>query len=227
MGLLPDGAPLGEVAVETNKKAAATQGFTTKMAVATTTFWFIGIAFLVHGFTHVSIIQTQGSHLQDIGFPFATAATALSSVGLGSLTGKFFFGWLCDRIQAKFAFAIGLALELIAFIILINMTSSTPLSIVWIYAVLLGFGMGAWLPTMAILVSSNFGLVSFGTLVGIMTMAQNIGASTGPMFAGRMFDAMQTYHQAFIILAILHAIAIPVILLSRPPRVKRVQTTAQ
>ncbi len=226
-GLLSDGAQPGEQIIESRNKFGAAQGFTTKRALTTLTFWLIIISFLVHGFTHISIMQTQVSHLQDIGFPLATAATALSSVGLGSLFGKLFFGWLCDKIHAKYAFAIGLVLELIAIIMLINMTSTTSIVTIWVYAILLGFGMGAWLPTMAILISSNFGLVSFGSLVGMISMAQNIGGSTGPVFAGRMYDTMHTYHQAFIILAILYAISIPAILLARPPKTKSVAAPVQ
>jgi MFS family permease len=223
-GLLPYGAEEGIKATDAKIRRASTQQFTTRGALVTLTFWLIAMSFLLHGFTHMTIIQTQVSHLQDIGFDTTTAAGALSSVGLGSLFGKFFFGWLCDKMEAKFAFAIGIVLELIAVIILIGITPASSPVLLWVYAVLLGFGMGAWLPTMAILISSNFGLMSFATLVGMISMSQNIGGSTGPVFAGRIFDTQGSYHQAYIVLVILYVIALPIILLSRPPKIKGVTT---
>jgi len=50
--------------------------------------------------------MNQVPHLQDIGFPVVTAAAALGTTGLGSIVGKLLFGWLCDRILAKYAWSI-------------------------------------------------------------------------------------------------------------------------
>jgi len=65
------------------------------------------------------------------------------------------------------------------------------------------------------LVSTNFGLASYGAIFGVVTLFNNIGAATGPLMAGHMYDAMNTYYWAFIIFIALYLIAIPTILVVR------------
>jgi len=218
MGLYPDGIEAPEAVAVTEASPSASEGLTPKMALATSAFWLIAVAFLLHLFSQLGVLQSQVPHLEDIGFPVAAAATALGVVGLGSLIGKLGFGWLCDRIPAKYACAIGIGLQLLSIIILMNIGPASPLAIIWLYAILFGLGLGSWLPTMSMLVSTNFGLASYGAIFGIITLAQNIGAAAGPLMAGYMYDAMNTYHWAFIIFLALYAIAIPTILAVRHPK---------
>jgi len=218
MGLYPDGMQAPEVVSETKAPPSAPEGLSLKMALATSGFWLIAVSFLTSGFSQIGTLQSQVPHIMDIGFPLATAATALGGVGLGSLVGKFVFGWLCDHIQAKYALCIGLGLQLAALIILISVGPASPLSIIWLYAIIFGLGVGSWLPTMSMLISTNFGLASYGAIFGMINLAQSIGTATGPLMAGFMYDAMNTYHEAFIIFLILYIVAIPAILAVRRPK---------
>ena len=84
----------------------------------------------------------------------------------------------------------------------------------------MGLGVGSWLPTMSMLTSTNFGLASYGAIFGMITLAQYIGSATGPLMGGYMYDAMQTYHWAFIIFLALFAIAIPITLAVRRPKLR-------
>jgi MFS family permease len=171
-----------------------------------------------NNFSQVGIIQNQVPHLEDIGFPVAMAATALGGVGLMSAIGKFVFGWLCDRIQAKYSCLIGLGIQVIAIIVFINIRSESPISIIWLYAILMGFGVGSWLPTMSMLTSTSFGVAHYGAIFGVVAFAQSIGASTGPLVAGFLFDTMNSYHLAFIISLAIYAISVPTILAVRRPK---------
>jgi len=218
MGLYPDGVEAPEAVAEAKASLSASKGLSLKMALATSGFWLIAVSFLTSSFSQVGILQSQVPHLEDIRFPPATAATALGAVGLGSLVGKFGFGWLCDRIQAKHACCIGLALQLAAIIILMSVDSASPLAMVWLYAIIMGLGVGGWLPTMSMLVSTNFGLASYGIIFGMITLAQCVGTATGPLLAGYMYDTMGTYHWAFIIFLALYTVAMPTILAVRHPR---------
>jgi len=218
MGLYPDGVEASKVVAVTESSPLTTGGLTLKMALATSSFWLIAVSYLVGGFSSIGISQNQAPYLEDAGFPAALAAGALGGLGLGSLIGKFIFGWLCDRIPAKYAYAIGLGLQAIATIILMSIKSASPLAMVWLYVALIGLGAGAWLPTMSMLISTNFGLVAYGTIIGTITSAQSIGIATGPLMAGYMYDAMGTYHWAFIILFALYAVSIPATLAVRRPK---------
>ena len=219
MGLYPDGdsAPLGEAPDET-REGGEKNGFSLGQALRTPTFWLIATAFGISNFANMGTIQAAAPFLEDIGYPTATAATAISAIGLGSGVGKVFFGWLCDRMRANRACAIGIALQLAGILLILTVRPDSPVVAVWTYALLLGLGVGAWLPTLSMLASVNFGLLYYGAVFGALNLAQSIGTATGPLFSGSMYDATGSYIGAFTTAAILLAIAIPAILLVKRPR---------
>jgi len=218
MGLYPDGEQAPEAVAVTEDMSENTRGLTLRMALATSGLWLAGVAYLAGGFSSVGIVQNQAPYLEDIGFSVAMAAGALGGVGLGSLIGKFIFGWLCDRILPKYAYAIAVGLQTVGVFILINIKPASPLAMIWLYVALIGLGAGGWLPTMSMLVSTNFGLAAYGTIFGVINIAQSIGVATGPLMAGYMYDTMGTYHWAFIIILALFAVSIPAILAVRRPK---------
>jgi len=218
MGLYPDGIEVTEDAAEAEASRLASQGLSLKMALGTSAFWLIAVTFFISGFSSLGVIQNQVPHLQDIGFPLATAANALTALGLGSAIGKFTFGWLCDLIKAKYACAISIVLLAVGAVILMSVKPASPLAIIWLCAITLGLGAGGWLPTMSVLTNINFGLKSYGAIFGMISLVQGIGGAFGPLFGGYMYDAMNTYRWAFIIFLALYAIALPAILSVRRPK---------
>ena len=218
MGLYPDGIEGPEDAAEAQASLPAATGLSLKMALGTSAFWFIAVTFLVQGFSALGVNQNQVPHLQDIGFPLATAASALTGIGLGSAIGKFVFGWLCDKIKAKYACAISFVLLAVGTIILMSVKPASPVAIIWLYAIILGLGAGGWLPTMSMLINTNFGLTSYGAIFGMITLVQGIGGATGPLLAGYMYDTMNTYQWAFTIFLALYAVALSAVLLVRRPK---------
>ena len=219
MGLYPDGRQAPDAMTGAEALSSTAKGLTLKMALATSAFWLICISFLLNQFSQIGLVQSQVPHLEDIGFPVVTAATALGFVGLASAIGKFGFGWLCDRIPAKYACSIGLGFMLTGLIIFMNIKPTSPLAIVWLYAFSTGLGSGSWLPTMSMLISTNFGLVTYGTIFGVVALFQNLGMAVSPLMAGYMYDTMNTYHLAFIIFLVLFGIAILAMLAVRRPKV--------
>ena len=193
------------------------QGLSLRQASKTAAIWLIGTSFFVSGFSNTGAVHAPVPFLEDIGFPTATAAAALGTLGLGSAAGKVFFGWLCDRIPPKRASAIGLTLQLGGILVLLTIRADSSLALIWAYALLLGFGVGSWLPAMSMLVSSTFGLAFYGSVFGVIAFLESAGTAIGPLFAGLMYDATGTYFHAFVTFALLYAIAIPAILLVKRP----------
>ena len=218
IGLYPDGLEAAEATAEANLTAQASEGWALNMALKTSTFWLITVAFTVANFNQLGIIQHQVNHLTDTGFPLATAATALGAVGLFSAIGKFGFGWLCDQMPAKHAASISYALQIAAIIMLISLKPTSPLAMIWLYAIVMGLGVGGWMPTMSILISANFGLASYGAIFGMVSLVHYLGGAFGPLVAGQMFDVMQTYYWVFIIFLVLYTVAISLMLAVRHPK---------
>lgn len=218
MGLYPDGIASAEYMAEAQASLSAVKGLSLKVALGTSAFWLLAVTFFINGFSSLGVNQNQVPHLQDIGFPLATAANALTALGLGSAIGKFTFGWLCDQIKAKYACAISFTLLSVGTIILMNVKPTSPLAMVWLYALILGLGAGGWLPTMSMLVNINFGLTSYGAIFGMISLVQGIGGAIGPLLVAYMYDTMNTYQRAFIICLALYAVAIPAVLAVRQPK---------
>ncbi|MBN1152014.1 MAG: MFS transporter [Dehalococcoidia bacterium] len=218
MGLHPDGEPERKDLSGSDTGSRVAWGFSLRQAAATLPFWLIALSYLLGNFSSMGGLQAQVPNLNDIGFPTATAAAALGAIGLGSGVGKIFFGWLCDRMQPRLASAIGLALQCAAVLILLQVRPDSSMALVWAYALLMGFGAGSWLPTMSMLVGRSFGLAFYGSVFGVVNLAQSIGTATGPLVAGVMFDNMGTYRWAFILFAALYGIAIPAVMLVRRPK---------
>ncbi len=218
MGLHPDG-DVDDTAGSRMSASGTAEGWSLSLRQASRTaaLYLIGLSFFFSGFSNTGALHAPVPFLEDIGFPTATAAAALGTVGLGSAAGKIFFGWLCDRIPPTRASALGLALQLGGVLVLLFVRGDSPLALIWAYALLLGFGIGSWLPTMSMLVSTTFGLACYGSIFGLISFLESAGTSVGPLFAGIVFDEIGTYYPAFVTFAVLYVIAIPAILLVKRP----------
>jgi len=205
---------------EKDGQVAITNDLSLTEALLSPAFWLIAGAILLSQFALVGTIISQVPHLQDIGIPVTRAATALGGIGLLSAFSKLFFGWVCDLIKSKYAFALGVFFMAVGTFTLMVIGSKTPLFVLWAYSITMGFGGGSWLPVISMIVSTNFGLSSYGTIFGAMMLFQNLGSSTGPLFAGYIYDIKKGYHWAFVTFMVLYAIAIPTVLVVRRPEGK-------
>jgi MFS family permease len=215
MGLFPDG--LETVSEDTKALALlpTSKGLSLRKIIATPTCWFITTSYFMGAFSITGALQTHAPHLEDIGFPIALVAGALGCVGVSTLMGQFIFGWLCDRMPAIYAWGIGLAFGVSSIVTLISVRPDSSTSLIWIYAILIGLSAGSWLPAMSLLVSQNFGLVSYSSVFSLVFFVQSLGIALGPFVMGYLYDAMGNYNSAFTILLTLCAIAIPTILMVR------------
>lgn len=215
MELLPFGAEAAEKACDKEHPAHGTAA--PPKPLASLSFWLISFTYFASGFAIVGILQNQAPYLEDIGVSLGMAATVIGSFGLMSAIGKIIFGLLCDRISAKYASAIGITLQTIGLIILMRISPSTGVGMLWLYAIVLGFGSGSWLPTMSVLVSSNFGLTSYGAVFGMVNLVHYVGTAIGPLMAAFIYDATSTYYWSFTVFLVLYLTAIPAVLAIRAP----------
>jgi MFS family permease len=221
MKLLADGKATFESAGINTDTAITTRGVSFGNAVTTQAFWLVGFAILFVS-THMGVMQSQVPHLEDLGFSPGIVASTMSIVAVTSAMGPLLFGWLSDRIKVKSTAIISIALITISIVILVQVTASTPSWFIWIYAVLLGLGVGGWMPTMSLLTSTNFGLLAYGTIYGALNAFQSIGAAIAPIFSGYFYDTRGTFELAFILTAVLVALGIPVIVAIRRPKLNAV-----
>jgi len=166
----------------------------------------------------MGIMQSLIPHLEDLNYSAGIAASAMSIVAITSAIGPLAFGWLSDRIKVKPASIIAVSLLTIGTIILTQINANTSPWFIWMFSVILGIGVGGWMPSMSLLTSTNFGLLAYGTIFGVLNAFQSVGAAIAPVFMGLVYDSRGNFELAFIIIAILVALGIPAILAIRRPK---------
>ena len=220
MGLLPDNGKVEEDKYRRTSDAPQL-GIKLDQALKTASFWLMVVAFTAFGFANGHTFQNQVPYLEDIGFPLIEAAAALQAVGIGSAIGKLGFGWLCDYIPPKYTLIIGSALQASATLILMSITNSSSLLLLWMYGILMGLGIGSWLPALSMTTSVTFGLIDYGVIFGIYNMLfMGIGA-VSPVVGGYIFDTTGSYHLAFFLCLAFYAIAVLSMLLVRRPKLNK------
>ncbi len=215
-GLLPDGREASVIDGMDRAGIPATEGLPFRSAVATQAFWLIAFAILFVS-THMGVMQNQIPHLEDLGFTAGIVASAMSIVAITSAVGTLIFGWLCDKIKVKSTGLISIVLLIVSILLLLNINISSPAWLIWIYTAILGLGIGGWMPVMSLLASTNFGLLAYGTIYGVMNACQCIGAAAAPIFSGYFYDKTGSYDWAFIIILIAIALGMPLVLAIRRP----------
>ena len=81
-----------------------------------------------------------------------------------------------------------------------------------------GLTMGSLLMMQSLIVGECFGMVSFATISGLSGVFGATGAAFGPMIAGFIYDATQSYQSAFTIFASASAVAAIVVVFAKPPK---------
>lgn len=217
MGFLPDNGEIGDDKHH-RISSAPEPGLTLRRAMKTPAFWLMAFSFTIFSYANGHTFQNQVPHLEGLGFPAVEAAVAIQAVGIGSAFGKFGFGWLCDYIRPKYVFVIGSAIQAGATFILMSFTRSTPVLLLWAYGILMGLGIGSWLPALSMTTSTTFGLIAYGVIFGVFNMLFGVGGAIGPVAGGYIFDTTGSYYLAFVLCLIAYALAAPAMLLVRPAK---------
>jgi MFS family permease len=210
MGLLPDGkSPLpGLGEKDTSKKGANMQ-----TAVRTRQFWILcGVELIVLGCLLTIIVQIV-PHAMDLGLPPVTAAGVLSTIGGISMVGRLIIGAANDRIGGKRSLIICFGILMCAFVWLLTARGTWML---FLFAIVYGFGHGGFFTVMSPTVAELFGTDSHGALFGIVLFFGTIGAAAGPVLAGYTFDLTGSYQPIFIAMTGLLAMGFLLVFLLRP-----------
>jgi len=205
MGLLPDGNR--ETQTESSKPAET--GCYLHEALHTRQFWTICLAFFATMFCLQLIMVHIVPHATDISISPTTAAGILSAIGGISMVGRFVIGIAIDRIGNRLSMIICLILLISA---LLWMQLARELWMLYLFAVVYGFGHGGLLTVISPIVAEYFGVRSHGALFGIVFFSTMVGGAIGSVIAGHIFDTTGSYSLAFWICNAVGALALVLIL---------------
>ncbi|MFC2013841.1 MFS transporter [Chloroflexota bacterium] len=198
-----------------------TKSLSFKESVFTRQFWMLFAMVFCFGFCMFAIIVHIAPHATGLGFPPATAAIVLATIGGLSVFGNAVFGSTADRIGNRQTFAIGFILISAA---LFWLVWATELWNLYLFATIFGLATGSGNAIESPLVAEFFGLESHGLIYGVIALGFSIGASIGPFIAGYIFDVTRGYQVAFLVCAVVAIVGFILLSVLRPIKGVEVKT---
>jgi sugar phosphate permease len=227
MGLLPDGEPSGLSQASgspppeaVNGQAGSSnigpeEGLTIGQALQTRSFWLLTLALILGWIGALAIIVHVIAYLDESGgFTEEGAALIAMGIPLGSLVGRVGFGWLADYLNKRWLLATAWTLQGLG--ILIFAAVHSPWQAV-VFLVVFAPAFGGAITVLPTLQAEYFGLRAFGTIQGLMWGMATLAPLVGPIFAGAVYDMVDTYRPAFLIMGLSALAAAPAVLMTRRP----------
>jgi len=187
----------GNFAIQQTKpgtKNAELPGMSMNEAIRSKNLYLLLYIFLVGATPFASLLPQLISHYVNEGINPGTAATAMSILAVGGMSGKLVFGLLGERITARYAMMVSFVGLSIALILSINPTMP---GIIWICSPLWGLCMGAFGTLINMIIQDYFGLRSFGSIMGVAGYGTAISFAVGPILAGLSYDNLGSYQPMF------------------------------
>mgnify|MGYP001059463566 CR=1 FL=1 len=219
MGLLPDGISpstdkdgmkSSDIKDAGDGKREQQDGLTLFEAMKTPIFWvFASCAALIFYPIFVTsqqfILYLQSEKIGLLPWQASYAQSALFAV---SLVGKFFFGFLSDKMSPTKVMLICCTVMFLATLVLLNLTVATA----FLFLIPFGFGYGGTFVLLQRLVADYFGNRDYPKILGVITVVETIGASVGGIITGRLADsAGGDYTGAFYVVMVVTGLALALV----------------
>jgi len=183
-------------------------------------FWITSFCFGIGAVAELMVFVHVVSFSVNNNIEKVAAASSLGIIGIASLCGRFFFGWLCDRIRdPKYAASLGSLLMAAGMVLLLYMDSS--LTMLYAFAFTFGFGYASTATLMPVIASDRFGRNILGSTYGLLTFfVAGIGGALGPVLGGLIYDTFSSYDYAWRFNLVMLIIA-SILILALKPKAKR------
>jgi len=183
-----------------DEESSALAGLGVAEALRARSFWMIAAAQFCFAFAVTGGSLHTIPFLIVIGYTPTRAALVFSvTMGLAAI-GKIMLGLAAERTGSRAALAATLVLIALGQILLLGARNPAMLLA---YAAVYGLSSGAPLALIPLQIAESLGLKRFGSLSGLAGVFTTIGAGTGPVFAGFLFDATSSYRTAFELFALI------------------------
>jgi MFS family permease len=165
------------------------------------------------GFCRSTILAHIAAHVSDLGFSLTTGANVLAITSGVSIVGRIGMGRLADIIGNRRTFMIGYIVIVAA---LLWVIIADELWMLYLFAAAFGFSWGTLAVIRMPMLAEVFGLGSLGAILGTVELSAQIGAVTGPLLAGWLFDITGEYTVTFLITAAVATFGLIMVILLRP-----------
>lgn len=215
MGLGPDGDPPGAPKLARTDIATQYVVWTRAEAMRTVGFWAILVAFLLVLIAQTGYVIHQVSFLEERLGSRSEAAFTLSVTAGGSIVARLLVGIFADGVDRRLLTIILFVVQGSAILLIIHTES---VAATWILTLIFGLTIGNIYMMQSLLVGEIFGMVSFGAIFGLISLAGQAGSGLGPFGVGLLEDQTGGYTVPFTITALLCYAAAAVVLFARPAK---------
>ena len=184
------------------KNGKAKGGISLREAIHTKTFWGF---FFIFCFTAIGIFGISlhvVAYLVFIGYSEVEAAFSFGIAGILNFVGMVLTGLAADRYPRHLVATVSYGLSFMAIFSLALMQVNS--SIIFLVLFIIGFGLsaGARGPIITTLMAEIFAGKGLASIYGATNLGQGIGAATGAILAGFLFDLTGGYNFGFILCSI-------------------------
>jgi predicted MFS family arabinose efflux permease len=188
--------------------------WTRSSAARTVPFWAILVAFLMVLMAQTGFLLHQIAFLEDRLGSRDAAAFALSTTAFGSIVARLIVGRFADRMDKVLLSA---ALFVVQGLSVLGVVAVDSTVATYGFVLVVGFTIGNIYMMQTLLVAEKFGLVSLGTVMGVVALAGQTGSGAGPFLVGWLEDQSGGYTTPFVLSAVVTLASAVVVLLAKVP----------
>lgn len=224
MGLEPDPGPLQEESGESSAPVQSVERtFSLRQASMTRAFWVLALFSAAGYMVQAGVSLHQAAHYLNQGLSGSAAAITVSVFALSQVPGGLGWSAMARRIPVRFLFALtGLTVAAGA----VGSAASSTLWAGVVAASGLGIGVGGLHVLLRLAWADYYGRRYLGSIRGVTLPIQIGGQALGPIVAGFMYDATDSYKVAFVIFASAVSVASLMVITATPPEIREASAPA-
>ena len=192
----------------------ANDSWTVPETLRTASFWILALMGLATFFVQSGVNVHIAAYLRDQGLSLTNAAAVVTAGWVVSAAGSVGWGWLMERLPARWLYSAMLALlsGSVLLLLLVGGIGGALAS-----AGLIGLVAAGGNITPAVVYADYYGRSSLGRIRGLAEIGVLVGQSTGPLLAGVAYDLSGSYTLIFLIFAGIAAAGSLLVLNARRP----------
>ena len=214
VNLLPDGKPR-QLEQQSTPLSDREVHFTLAQALRTRAFWLLMLAGSSQSLIGTALVFHHVSVMGSRGLDVVVAASALSMIAPGALSGTFLAGFLCDKFPNRYVLVAGQLILICAMLLILVM--DRPWQAI-LYGGALGLAGGTLMTTAAVIWPNYYGREHLGAIRGVVTAGMVASAALGPLPFGFLFDILNNYTLAVLIFLVLPIACAIAAFIATPPR---------